>query len=289
MALPQTTLSVPTLIAAVKVFVEDGKILQLDELQQRFMRKEVDKPQLKQALVHIAGRDALRQALMAALPNLHEIRGHGRSKKVTATTDALTLSQKKDLLLEHLRSCDNRNGCAICKKLQERLRGFRARRELVNGMRSLDRGCTICLTEQPTRLASLSGCSHCFCFACIYQWSARTNRCPICRTRFYRIVDTADTSCAVEVDDVDPDCESDGEDEEGQSDEESNESSDEDSEGEMESGIFFTDAAAEAAMRAAVEATLMAEPVEEIAARAREAYSALCSDCETTSEVDDEA
>ena len=48
--------------------------------------------------------------------------------------------------------------------------------------------CCICL-EPPTPqdLASISGCSHPFCFGCIERWSDRENTCPLCKARFYKI------------------------------------------------------------------------------------------------------
>eukprot|EP00804_Cyclotella_cryptica_P024435 CCRYP_019254-RB/>CCRYP_019254-RB protein AED:0.07 eAED:0.07 QI:1355/1/1/1/0/0.33/3/1288/616 len=48
--------------------------------------------------------------------------------------------------------------------------------------------CCICL-EIPTAedLASISGCSHPFCFGCIEKWAERENTCPLCKARFLNI------------------------------------------------------------------------------------------------------
>jgi hypothetical protein len=48
--------------------------------------------------------------------------------------------------------------------------------------------CCICL-EVPTKedLASISGCSHPFCFGCIEKWADRENTCPLCKSRFNKI------------------------------------------------------------------------------------------------------
>lgn len=48
--------------------------------------------------------------------------------------------------------------------------------------------CCICL-EIPTKedLASISGCSHPFCFGCIEKWADRENTCPLCKARFSKI------------------------------------------------------------------------------------------------------
>jgi hypothetical protein len=48
--------------------------------------------------------------------------------------------------------------------------------------------CCICL-EIPTKedLASISGCSHPFCFSCIEKWADRENTCPLCKSRFHKI------------------------------------------------------------------------------------------------------
>ena len=45
--------------------------------------------------------------------------------------------------------------------------------------------CTIC-RENPKN-ATLSGCDHAFCMACIRRWSKEENSCPLCRARFNEI------------------------------------------------------------------------------------------------------
>jgi len=49
--------------------------------------------------------------------------------------------------------------------------------------------CCICL-EEPTfeELASIDVCKHPFCFSCIEKWADRENTCPLCKTRFMKIV-----------------------------------------------------------------------------------------------------
>jgi hypothetical protein len=44
----------------------------------------------------------------------------------------------------------------------------------------------------PSDIATLSGCDHTFCFACIQQWSKTENTCPLCKKRFDSI--TSDTA-----------------------------------------------------------------------------------------------
>ena len=48
--------------------------------------------------------------------------------------------------------------------------------------------CCICW-ENPNsfQLASISGCSHKFCFKCIKRWSRRKKTCPLCNTDFSKI------------------------------------------------------------------------------------------------------
>lgn len=49
--------------------------------------------------------------------------------------------------------------------------------------------CAICLDAPPslTDVASISGCTHKFCFDCIDQWANTENRCPCCKARFRTI------------------------------------------------------------------------------------------------------
>ena len=49
--------------------------------------------------------------------------------------------------------------------------------------------CAICLDAPPsmTDVASISGCSHKFCFDCIDKWALTENKCPCCKARFNKI------------------------------------------------------------------------------------------------------
>ena len=53
--------------------------------------------------------------------------------------------------------------------------------------------CCICLdliSGHPT-IATLNGCIHRFHFACIRQWSGRSNTCPACKGRFSLITEVS--------------------------------------------------------------------------------------------------
>lgn len=62
--------------------------------------------------------------------------------------------------------------------------------------------CCICL-EIPTAgdLASISGCSHPFCFVCIEKWADRENTCPLCKARFSKIERVNGKNCGKKVTD----------------------------------------------------------------------------------------
>mmetsp|Transcript_19765 Transcript_19765/g.29526 ORF Transcript_19765/g.29526 Transcript_19765/m.29526 type:complete len:458 (-) Transcript_19765:263-1636(-) len=49
--------------------------------------------------------------------------------------------------------------------------------------------CAICLDKPDTLvdLATISGCTHKFCFDCIDKWAETENKCPCCKQRFNRI------------------------------------------------------------------------------------------------------
>lgn len=47
--------------------------------------------------------------------------------------------------------------------------------------------CSICLNPFNLVKATLSSCSHEFCFKCIKEWSRITNRCPLCKIPFLKI------------------------------------------------------------------------------------------------------
>jgi len=49
--------------------------------------------------------------------------------------------------------------------------------------------CAICLDAPPcmSEVASISGCTHRFCFDCIARWAETENKCPCCKARFQTI------------------------------------------------------------------------------------------------------
>ena len=56
-----------------------------------------------------------------------------------------------------------------------------------------DDTCAICLDNltSMTKVGTISGCTHKFCFDCIDMWAATENSCPCCKARFrtiYRVV-----------------------------------------------------------------------------------------------------
>ena len=59
--------------------------------------------------------------------------------------------------------------------------------------------CCICLCEVSDP-AVLDGCTHSFCDECIRAWSARENRCPLCKRRFTSISTAAATHAVKHVD-----------------------------------------------------------------------------------------
>jgi len=67
------SLSVPDLLTTVKQFVGPEKHPQLDQMLQRYLQKELGKQQLQLELRTVAGRDALRQALLAMVPQIDEL------------------------------------------------------------------------------------------------------------------------------------------------------------------------------------------------------------------------
>ncbi len=53
--------------------------------------------------------------------------------------------------------------------------------------------CCICLENpSPKDKATINGCDHNFCFACIETWSERENTCPLCKARFTQIKRNSD-------------------------------------------------------------------------------------------------
>ena len=67
------SLSVPDLLQTVKNFVSADKHEQLDEMLKRYTSKQLGKQQLQFELRVVAGRDALRQALLAMVPQIDEL------------------------------------------------------------------------------------------------------------------------------------------------------------------------------------------------------------------------
>lgn len=67
------SLSVPDLLQTVKNFVSQDKHQQLDEMLKRYTSKQLGKQQLQFELRVVAGRDALRQALLAMVPQIDEL------------------------------------------------------------------------------------------------------------------------------------------------------------------------------------------------------------------------
>jgi len=47
--------------------------------------------------------------------------------------------------------------------------------------------CSICLESEFVDEAKLDGCSHRYCFLCIFEWSKNTNTCPQCKSEFTAI------------------------------------------------------------------------------------------------------
>ena len=67
------SLSVPDLLQTVKNFVGADKHGALDEMLKRYTSKQLGKQQLQFELRVVAGRDALRQALLAMVPQIDEL------------------------------------------------------------------------------------------------------------------------------------------------------------------------------------------------------------------------
>lgn len=47
--------------------------------------------------------------------------------------------------------------------------------------------CSICFNKKNHK-TGLNGCSHTFCFVCIYLWSKTKKSCPLCRANFKRFL-----------------------------------------------------------------------------------------------------
>ena len=75
-------LSVPDLLQTVKNYVGTDKHEQLDELLRRYTSKQLGKQQLQFELRVVAGRDALRQALLAMVPQIDELQKKREAMKL---------------------------------------------------------------------------------------------------------------------------------------------------------------------------------------------------------------
>ena len=63
-----------------------------------------------------------------------------------------------------------------------------------------DATCAICLSADSTaKRGALDACAHAFCLACILLWSARMNRCPLCRATYRTITALAPPGAAATV------------------------------------------------------------------------------------------
>jgi len=92
------SLSVPDLLQTVKNYVGTDKHEQLDEMLRRYTSKQLGKQQLQFELRVVAGRDALRQALLAMVPQIDELQKKREAMKLqqnvgqsSASTPSATL------------------------------------------------------------------------------------------------------------------------------------------------------------------------------------------------------
>jgi hypothetical protein len=99
------SLSVPDLLQTVKNYVGTDKHEQLDEMLRRYTSKQLGKQQLQFELRVVAGRDALRQALLAMVPQIDELQ-----KK----REAMKLQQVRR---PSSRSCMCKSACACVRSL----------------------------------------------------------------------------------------------------------------------------------------------------------------------------
>lgn len=67
------SLSVPALIRTVKTYASEDKHAALDDLIEGYISKKIDKKQLQIEVFHVAGRELVKQALVAMVPNIKEL------------------------------------------------------------------------------------------------------------------------------------------------------------------------------------------------------------------------
>ena len=99
------SLSVPDLLQTVKNYVGTDKHEQLDEMLRRYTSKQHGKQQLQFELRVVAGRDALRQALLAMVPQIDELQKN---------REAMKLQQVRR---PSSRSCMCKSACACVRSL----------------------------------------------------------------------------------------------------------------------------------------------------------------------------
>eukprot|EP00956_Cyclotella_meneghiniana_P022920 scaffold43858_cov67-Cyclotella_meneghiniana.AAC.7 len=116
-------------------------------------------------------RRSVRHAAMAANARIAECHDERKRKRPNNHVD---LTDSPDSLESNPKKNNNKNNMAASLKLDEAL---------------LDFTCPICLDcpSSLNELASISGCTHRFCFDCIDTWATTENRCPCCKSRFHTI------------------------------------------------------------------------------------------------------
>ena len=77
------SLSVPDLLQTVKTYVSEDKHAQLDEMLSRYKLRKMTNQQLQFELRMLAGRDALRQALLAMVPQIDELQKKREAMKLS--------------------------------------------------------------------------------------------------------------------------------------------------------------------------------------------------------------
>ena len=96
-------INIPSLIEAVKRFTSDDKHDQLNELADRYTSKQVGKQQMQFELRVVAGRDALRQGLLALVPNIDALQ-QARDVTRQRTSDVSTRAARIRIKLGGVRT-----------------------------------------------------------------------------------------------------------------------------------------------------------------------------------------